>query len=154
MKHYTYQLKDGRSVLSPKELSYALHPGTLNLNLDSVKPADQKKLSIIADPVLADFLQIAIDGGTWESPEFAVRHDHDGEASFYRHYCIMQDGQIYIHNGSYVRLDQFLETASPDETSFVLCQIATQAALAQLALAQLQNDKKPAPCNFAEEDYF
>ncbi len=137
---YTYELSDGRNVMSPVELTYAMNEDC-TINLDSIKPEDAAKISIIGDPQIFALLSLIAEAGAWEerNPENAPSRSKT-RADFFRHYCLLSSsGGIYIKDGRYVCVQEFLKTASLPELQHAIRNLATQAAMAQIELARLHN---------------
>lgn len=141
--YHNYILSDGRQLLSPNDLSYALDQ-SLRISLEKIRPADMKRVSIIADPELAFYCTVAMDSEKWAMPEYAMQHRTDSDVSFYRHYAILQDGHVYVNEGGYVPLEQILKECSEEVKNLILTNIATQAALAQLSLAVIEQKQNSA----------
>lgn len=136
--NYIYKLKDGRAVLSPTDLAYACTGDMRHLRLDALRPEDESNIAIYADIQTAGIQQLAMDGSAWHDPAYAMAHAGDADVSFYRHYCLIQDGTIYVNDGGYKPLEEVMRTATKEEKEYILTQIATQAALGQLALTKIQ----------------
>lgn len=130
---YSYELSDGRMALSPTPLDFALD-NKHNLQMDQLGEKERHDLSILADPLIAHLLTVAADGQEWLNPEsiMAMSKEERLETSFYRHYCLIKDGTIFVHDGKYIPLMTYLSKASREELIHCLWNVAFQAALAQL----------------------
>lgn len=134
-----YRTKDGRAVLSPFDLHYAL-ASDCTLALDKVEPGHMKKLTIIADPDLDTVLRCTENARPWESVDTAMADRRKVDPC--RHYCLLKDGVIYINDGGYKPLNEFISSASEEAKDYVLAQIAYQSALAQMAMAKMEADAR------------
>lgn len=116
-----YNLDDGRIVLSPKPLAYAVRASG-SIDLSKLTPTDFNQISIIADPILDDLLR------TVEEID-ADQERHEDSVAAHLNCCVLQEGQVYIRDKQYKPLTQFLNTASKNELRYALSQVARQAAL-------------------------
>lgn len=134
MKYYQYPLRTGQTVVSPVDLSYAFG-ATNTIDLNCIKPADSRRISILADESMADVVTELSEGKVWRLPAIAIHQPATNEPSA-QNYCVTHKGKIYIKDGKrYTLLDNLLETASRDELLFIIQNIAYQAAICQAALS-------------------
>lgn len=132
MNYFRYTTKDGRQILSPNDLSYAMSAVQKHICIQDIKEKDLLLCSILPNAEVAHCLQLALENTSCEN-------GRSGEAEFYHHYCIYQDGKIYINNGGYKPLETVLQTASEREKDYIMTQIATQAAHAHHTLKLIQS---------------
>jgi len=126
-----YCLQDGRIILSPVSLDYAISDCGGTISLSRIKPSDMKKVAILPANFTGNVICLYSEGGEWKQPDVAVKEG----GSYHRHYSIQLNGEPYIYDGKYIPLTKFIKNASAEELAFALTQVATQAALAQLELA-------------------
>lgn len=134
-KNCRYCLSDGRIVLSPVPLDYAIVSNAGTISLEKVKPADMKKAAILPANFTGNVICLYSDHDQWKKPEVAAKEG----GSYHRHYCIQLNGEPYIFDGNYIPLSKFIKRATADELAYALTQVATQAALAQMELASLSD---------------
>lgn len=137
---YCYQLKDGRTALTRCNLAYATDDQG-NLDLASVKGEDVKFINLIAEPELGHLLS-ELYGNDWLDPErvFNMKDRERLTLPYYQHCAILARGKMYVRDGKYIPLTQFIRKASQKELAAMLWDVAAQAALAQLTIAV--GDKK------------
>ena len=139
-KQYCYYLRDGRTVLSPCCLDYAMDNEDLSISLERVTANDFKKTTILANTFAAGVIELFNDqdDATWCLPE--ERKADARTVPFHQNYCVMINGEPYIRNGKkYESLDAFCGSASQEELEYVLRQVCVQAALAHLELTRLED---------------
>lgn len=134
MKYYQYPLRSGQTIVSPVDLSYAL-AANQTIDLNRISPADFRRISILADEIMADIVTELSEGKVWRTPAVALAQPAI-EGFSPQNFCLIHKGKVYIRNGyRYVLLDSFLETATYDECLYVTQNLAFQAAICQAALA-------------------
>jgi len=131
---YQYQLSDGRTVISPVGLDYALNYNARYLLLDKLTANDAKHISVLADSDMALMVSMAMDSGTWEDPNYLMASASRVQISYPRNFCILQNGKIFVNDGKYIELNKFLAKADNEEKELLIRQLALQAALAQLEM--------------------
>ena len=135
---YRYDLADGskRIALSPVCLDYATDDNGV-LDLASVRGGDAGKINLIADPELGVLLGLTYQEA-WETPEKVLSMKKEARIglSYYQNCAVMSKGRVYVRNGRFMPLSQFLESATKADLIIMLTDIAVQSALAQLELAK------------------
>ncbi|HIT34526.1 MAG TPA: hypothetical protein IAC31_07895 [Candidatus Faecousia intestinigallinarum] len=136
--NYSYKLNDGRTVLSPKPLDYATYVSADGeaLKMDAIRAEDARHISVLSSDTLAYLLQIATDGGEWEKIKDITSTSFLKSGSIDRARVVLSGDQVYLLDGTYIPLDEFMIQASKEEMAMALWDVAMQAALAQMALAQ------------------
>lgn len=130
---FCYQVEDGRTALTSKNLAYATNAGGF-LVLASVREDDAKTLNIIADPLIG-FLVAELYGKKSLDPEAVIAMDEQArkDLSHYHHCAILAQGTLYVRDGDYVPLNRYIKTASHQDLAATLQDVAFQAALMQLS---------------------
>lgn len=119
MNHHHYNLSDGRYVLSPFPLTYAMGASG-NIDLNKVNPEHTRHVNILASQEMDDLIR------------GSDKLDHNKPV------CAIHDGEIHIKDGkAYKPLSTFLRTASLEELRYMLGAVAQQAAQDHLLLSQL-----------------
>ncbi len=130
---YQYSLPDGREALSPFDLAHALQSDNC-LHMESLTLEEQKAINIIANPDLAPLLVVAMDGEKYLPAEEALAMDRIQRLnlSYYRHCAVLHDGDVYLRDGEFKRLDDYINAATKDELKMALYRVAYQAAIAHM----------------------
>ena len=138
-----YSLPDGRTALSRENLYYALDAQGL-LNVNALSAAEQRSLTVVAEPDMLGLLLSSVDGKAWEAPETALAMDgvQRMELSYLRHCVILANGTIYIRNGKFTPLTDFLASAGREELTYMLWNVSLQAALAQAELSRRSQEER------------
>lgn len=144
---YRYITTDGRIALSPEPLYLALN-SKLQLELAKVDPMDYRKLTLIADPMLAHLLTITANGDLWFPPEKVLQMSREelvlNRVSTDRNCCVLQDDTIYLYyDGNYQPLAALISKASREELIGYLWDVAVQAALAQIERTEPKQEETP-----------
>ena len=133
---FRYTLADGRIALSPIRLDYARDESGM-LDLAAVMGDDAKYINLIADPELGLLLSLSYQG-TWESPEKVIELEKKDrlEIDYHQNCALLAQGKVYVRDGRFIPLQQFLKRATKQDMICMLTDIAMQAALAQLELTK------------------
>lgn len=115
--------KKGEAVTN-NNLDYAIDAAGF-LNLDAVLSEHKENLPIYRDPHAANVYCLIQNNR--ELP--ASHRELDDDFFYHSTYCITIDDAIYINDGHYKPLNEFLGEATEDELSFVIPLVAIQAAL-------------------------
>lgn len=138
MKMKQYPMSTGQIVVSPVDLSYAYN-NSLIIDKNLISDTDWKKISVLADPDMADIITELADGKQWRAPAEVLSNPNDPSVSPVKHKCLIQNGTIYIKDGrKYLKLEDLIQTATMEELEILLCSVAYQAAVCQAALAGLE----------------
>lgn len=132
---YSYSLTDGRMALTSRNLAYASNEKGI-LDLASVREDDAKTINLIADPTMA-FLLSELYGKEWLDPEtvMGMNSAEHLELPYYQHCSILSQGKVYVRDGKFIPLAQYIKNATAKEMAAMLWDVAIQAALAQLTIA-------------------
>lgn len=120
---YQYQSTDGRTVISPNDLSYAATPGGRSgesIDLAQIKQNDKKLILIL--PATTEGERIK---------HLLVTEDTTHEHLDILHYCVMDAlGEPHIMSGKkYVPVSRYLSSNDPELLHLVIDRLASQAAL-------------------------
>lgn len=122
---YQYQSTDGRTVISPNDLSYAATPGGRSVEsiaLTQVNPKDEKLILILPATTAGERIKHLLSN---ELEDKSLEHQD------ILHYCVMDAlGEPHIMSGKkYVPVSQYLTNSDPELLHLVIDRLASQAAL-------------------------
>lgn len=131
---YCYLLDDGRTALTQRNLNYATNEKGI-LDLKQISKDDSKTLNLIADQRLG-YILAELYGREWTDPDVAVGMSERErvELPYYQHCSVLSHGQVYVRDGKFIPLSQYIKKATPAEMAAMLWDVAIQAALAQLSM--------------------
>lgn len=137
MKYLQYQSTTGHTILSPKDISYAM---TTHLRIDPAKLLDNdlKECTMVPNESVAALLQILMqDRGYCDAQELlsgATYPDRDPITNS----CVLENGSLFIRRGEqYVALSNFTQKATKAELKIALNRIALQAAVCHAELCKI-----------------